>query len=201
MKKEIWLPLIGYEERYLISDSGRVYNRLKNDYSYLENRGGYMYLSISCNGKKVRFRVHRLVGVLFIPNPESKPQINHINGIKADNRVENLEWSTSKENIRHAVSTGLFMSLKRKAYTDSRRGIHPVYLKGTSLPGKHNGRSKCCYMFNNKKEFVRCYESQNLCGNDLGIKQSLIQRAIVKGYCCGGYYFSYTRHHFDFTAK
>jgi hypothetical protein len=71
------------------------------------NTRGYYYVSIQKDKRGKHKTVHRLVAETFIPNPVNKPQVNHINGIKTDNRVENLEWATSVENLRHAYDTGL----------------------------------------------------------------------------------------------
>lgn len=71
------------------------------------NKQGYVYLPLCINGIKRRYFAHRLVAITFIPNPNNKPFINHINGNKQDNRVENLEWCTQQENNIHALKTGL----------------------------------------------------------------------------------------------
>lgn len=71
------------------------------------DRYGYITIALVIDKKKIYPTIHRLVAKAFIPNPENKAQVNHINGIKKDNRVENLEWCSNLENIRHSVSIGL----------------------------------------------------------------------------------------------
>ena len=115
----VWKDIKDYEGLYQINELGEIkrlpyiqshpyrigYNMnfkggiLKQSF----DRDGYKLITIWKNNKSKTYRVHRLVTQAFIPNPNNKPEVNHINGIKDDNRVENLEWSTSKENINHSI--------------------------------------------------------------------------------------------------
>jgi hypothetical protein len=113
--KEIWKDIENYERRYQISSLGRVKSLdriIGNRYVYgkelklIPDRYGYFKVNLSDCGIVRGINVHRVVAETFIPNPENLPQINHINGVKTDNRVENLEWCTSEHNLKHAFSTG-----------------------------------------------------------------------------------------------
>ena len=85
---------------YIITKEGEIFNK-RNGKKLKPQKNGKGYLRISIGGKLMF--VHRLIAELYIPNPDNKPQVNHINGNKLDNRVENLEWVTNMENRKHAL--------------------------------------------------------------------------------------------------
>ena len=105
--KEIWKPIENYEQ-YSISNLGNVYSSKRNRILKPTNTTkGYVQVHLSKNGNVVNAPIHRLVAKAFIANPFNKPQVNHIDGDKHNNRVENLEWRTNSENQKHAIKLGL----------------------------------------------------------------------------------------------
>lgn len=106
---EEWKDIEGYEGLYQVSNLGRV-KRSKGKYMKSErilmlfiNTPGYLQVMLCKNNKCKKFTVHRLVANAFIPNPENKPQVNHIDEDKTNNKVSNLEWVTAKENVNHGT--------------------------------------------------------------------------------------------------
>lgn len=122
IKKEVWKNIKGYEGFYQISNLGRVkslkqksFNREKIMKIIINPRFGYAQLNFRVNNKINCFKVHRLVAMAFIPNPENKPDVNHIDGNKLNNCVSNLEWCSKSENMIHAFKIGLcFISEEKK---------------------------------------------------------------------------------------
>lgn len=118
---EIWKDIEDYEGLYQISNLGRVKSlerKIKRRNDRIQtvkerilklnlDKEGYHTVKLHKEGKGKNFKVHRLVALAFISNPDNKLEVNHIDGIKTDNKVTNLEWNTRNENMQHAVDNGL----------------------------------------------------------------------------------------------
>lgn len=104
--EEIWKDVPGYKGRYKVSNLGRFIGQ-KGVILRQQKSKGYLIISLEGVKKKTTRSSHKIVGVTFVDNPQRKPQLNHINGIKTDNRSVNLEWVTPKENTAHAINSGL----------------------------------------------------------------------------------------------
>lgn len=131
-----------------------------------KNRYGYFFVSLFKNSKHKTFTVHRLVATAFIPNPDNKPQIDHINTIKDDNRVENLKWCTQKENNNNPIS--------RKRYLANA----PTAGKF----GKDNFNSKAVCQYSLDGKFIRKFDCTMDVQRELGIASQNISA------CCLGKY-------------
>ena len=150
MEEEIWKPIKDFEGYYEVSNIGRVrslnYKRtgkgkiLKN----IEDYKGYLEVGLTKNGKRKQFKIHRLVAEAFIPNPENKPCIDHINTVKSDNRVENLRWVTYKENSNNEKTLEKFKGENHhffgKHHTEETKQKMSEVQKGENNPmyGKHH---------------------------------------------------------------
>lgn len=98
---EIWKDIKGYEGKYQVSNLGRFKNLLTNFVYKSRDENTYNQIQMNINGEYTAKYLHRLVAKTFIPNPNNKKEVNHIDGNKSNNKVENLEWCTRKENVKH----------------------------------------------------------------------------------------------------
>lgn len=184
--EEIWKNIEGYPN-YQVSNMGRVKSLEKTiTYStnnrwgececkrfceekilknYLSKRGYYV-VNLSQNGKSTQFKVHTLVAQAFISNPDNKPQIDHINTIRTDNRVENLRWVTNKENMNNPITT------KKCSINNNMR----------NKIGKNHPNSKPVLQFTKDDEFIREWE------NAVEVSKFLNINRICVYNCCSGKY-------------
>ena len=130
IKEEVWKDIEGYEGFYKVSNLGRIksvarqvkyQNSLKNVKEKIKKtfvgKQGYERVELSKNGVNKKYNVHRLVAETFIDKDNDSLEVNHINGIKKDNRTENLEWVTRSENELHAYKTGLAKNSEKQRET------------------------------------------------------------------------------------
>ncbi len=177
--KEKWKDIKGYEGLYQVSNLGRVksldrYIVNKNNKQQYYNgkilkgniRKGYLKLTLSKDNSQKTVPIHILVAKAFIPNPENKPEVNHIDGEKTNNCVSNLEWATRSENELHAYKNGLAKpSLKQK--------------EAVAKYAKEN-YSKKVLQYDLNGNFIKEWNSMHDVWRELGIRPSYICR------CCKG---------------
>jgi len=145
-KNATWLPVVGYEGIYEVSDKGDIKSIARKiiigngNCSFLpekimkqkSERNGYRRIKLCNNGNFKTLLVHRIVASSFLKNPEIKKTVNHKNGIRHDNRIENLEWTTNSENQIHSFKNGRVHIVKKRLSTEQIKEVIKFINNGLS---------------------------------------------------------------------
>lgn len=203
--EEIWKDIKGYEGIYQVSNTGKIksldriiyqdkdgltYSRLIKGkvLKYNYDKQGYLLVHLCINGIRKCFKVHRLVAEAFIENVEQKQYVNHIDGNKKNNVMNNLEWVTPSENNIHAYKIGL--SKPTRPMLGRKKEKHPSY----GLRGKLNHKSKKVLQYDKNNNFIKEWECVAEVERTLNIKESVISlccRGIKYHKTAGGYIWKY----------
>lgn len=205
LPNEHWKAIPGYNGNYQVSDLGRV----KSVGRYVERsiaqqkvwrnekilkqsfQNNYLAVGLSFNGVHKSHHVHRLVAETFIPNHGNKPQIDHINGIKTDNRIENLRWATAKENCNNPLRLEKFCGENNHFYGKhhSEASIQRIKesLKDRDFSGAKNPASKKIRNIETNEVFLTVKEA----GASVGVSDNSIRNSIKRHHKSAGYHWEY----------
>lgn len=180
--KEVWKNIVGYEDRYMVSNLGRVKSVIngKDKILQLQKDNNYFFVCLRKDGNAKFFRVHRLVASAFVDNPNNYPVVNHINWDKHDNRAENLEWCTYSYN-------NWYIQNRTTDYNDV------ILRKDRRNQEKRKSRRHSSF-----KRHVLCvetgitYDSISCAARACGVEQSNVSRALTgRQKTSGGFHWKY----------
>lgn len=188
---EIWkdVPIKEFSSQYSVSNRGRIYSkRSKKCITPKISRAGYHRVTLSANGFQRTVSIHRLVALAFIPNPENKPTVNHINECKLDNRSENLEWATNAEQNSHGTRT-------ERAIAHTNWKERSKKMNYSSIASKHDYSNQ--HMCNRKRTrvirdgvVVGEFCTQKEAGATFGVSRSNVSQCVSgKKKSCKGFIF------------
>lgn len=145
-----------FDGEYAVTDDGRVYSYKRNNPIELVGsvkRTGYRQILLTVNNKRHYCLVHRLVAKAYIPNPENKPEVNHMDGNKLNNNVENLEWVNTRENQLHARDNSLTKSKINMSIANKIRYMYTTKKYSHRLLGEMFGikKTQIGYIIKNKR--------------------------------------------------
>lgn len=150
-----------FDNTYRINSSGEIFNSQTKMKTFV-SKNGYSSIKLLNKGTRQSYYIHRLVAFFFVPNPNNKPCVNHIDGNKANNKAENLEWVTKSENTLHAHKLGLITNKKRQvvASLNGVRVLHFNSMTDAKNSGYNLGGIHASY--SNKNRFYKGLKWQRL---------------------------------------
>ena len=176
----MWKPIQGYEDEYLISDRGEVWSiRGNRILQPKREKTGYLRITLSTPTSRKTFAVHRLVALAFIPNPENKPTVNHLNEIKNDNRVENLSWATHREQNVHGTRIARAMANTNWVARSTRVDYYAIARKHNYETMNAKQMRKVAQL-NPTGEIITTYDSIGQAARSIGVSSGRIWE------CCNG---------------
>jgi Mg-chelatase subunit ChlI len=184
MSNEIWKPVNGYENAYMVSNMGNVFSMKTAQLLRFADVKGYKRVRLYTNSKQKSFLVHRLVAIAFINNPLNKPTVNHLNENTSDNRATNLEWATQQENNNYGSRIA-----KMVEKTD-----YAARVKHPNNQRARRKQMKAVIQMNHEGKPIARFESLSAAAKSLGtVYQNIIYACSKSTHTLKGYRFVYDK--------